>query len=94
MSAVLQEPSPHFTTSVKPKFGVLRFPGSNCDQDAYFVIRDVLGCPAEYVWHQDTGGLAGFDIVLKFPGGFSYGDYLRTGRCPFCADYGRRTYAR
>lgn len=61
----------------KPKFAVIRFPGSNCDQDAYFMVRDVLECPVEYVWHQDTS-LRGFDVVL-LPGGFSYGDYLRTG---------------
>ena len=61
----------------KPKFAVVRFPGSNCDQDAYFVIRDVLECPVEYVWHQETV-LDGFDVVI-LPGGFSYGDYLRTG---------------
>lgn len=61
----------------KPKFAVVRFPGSNCDQDAYFMVRDVLDCPVEYVWHQETS-LQGFDVVL-LPGGFSYGDYLRTG---------------
>ncbi|MCW3055724.1 MAG: phosphoribosylformylglycinamidine synthase subunit [Chthonomonadales bacterium] len=61
----------------KPKFAVIRFPGSNCDQDAYFMVRDVLECPVEYVWHQETS-LQGFDVVI-LPGGFSYGDYLRTG---------------
>jgi len=66
-----------FGVGQKPKFAILRFPGSNCDQDAFYVIRDVVGCPVEYVWHQDTG-LAGFDVIL-IPGGFSYGDYLRTG---------------
>jgi phosphoribosylformylglycinamidine synthase len=60
-----------------PKFAVVRFPGSNCDQDAYHVIKDVLGKPVEYVWHQATS-LKGFDVVI-LPGGFSYGDYLRTG---------------
>jgi phosphoribosylformylglycinamidine synthase len=60
-----------------PRFAVARFPGSNCDQDAYYVIRDVLNCPVEYVWHQDTD-LRGADVVI-LPGGFSYGDYLRTG---------------
>jgi phosphoribosylformylglycinamidine synthase len=64
-------------TGGKPRFAVIRFPGSNCDQDSYFVIRDVLGCPVEYVWHADTS-LTGFDAVV-LPGGFSYGDYLRTG---------------
>src|SRR6185369_10767431 len=59
------------------KFGVIRFPGSNCDQDAFYVIRDVMGKPVEYIWHEDTD-LKGFDCVI-LPGGFSYGDYLRTG---------------
>lgn len=59
------------------KFGVVRFPGSNCDQDAYYVIRDSLGKPVEYVWHEDTS-VKGFDCLI-LPGGFSYGDYLRTG---------------
>jgi len=60
-----------------PKFAVVRFPGSNCDQDAYFVIKDALEKPVEYVWHQETS-LKGFDVVI-LPGGFSYGDYLRPG---------------
>jgi phosphoribosylformylglycinamidine synthase len=55
----------------------VRFPGSNCDQDAYHVVKDVLGRPVDYVWHQDTS-LKGTDVVI-LPGGFSYGDYLRTG---------------
>ncbi len=59
------------------KFAVIRFPGSNCDQDAYYAIKDVLGKPVEYVWHEATS-LKGFDCVI-LPGGFSYGDYLRTG---------------
>lgn len=69
--------APQLSTARRPKFAVIRFPGSNCDQDAFFVIRDVLDCPVEYVWHQETG-LAGYDVVI-LPGGFSYGDYLRTG---------------
>lgn len=77
MSATAVQARPFSTRGVKPKFAVLRFPGSNCDQDAYFVARDVLECPVEYVWHQETH-LNGFDIVVV-PGGFSYGDYLRTG---------------
>ncbi len=64
-------------TGQKPRFAVLRFPGSNCDQDAYHVIKDVIGREVEYVWHQDTS-LKGFDVII-LPGGFSYGDYLRTG---------------
>ena len=59
------------------KFGVLKFPGSNCDQDAYHTVKDVLGQPVEYLWHQDAD-LKGVDCVLV-PGGFSYGDYLRCG---------------
>lgn len=59
------------------KFGVVRFPGSNCDQDAYFVIKDVIGQPVEYIWHQRTD-VKGYDCLI-LPGGFSYGDYLRTG---------------
>jgi len=59
------------------KFGVLRFPGSNCDQDAFHAIQDVLGQPVEYLWHQDHD-LRGVDCVVV-PGGFSYGDYLRCG---------------
>src|SRR5476649_1635044 len=56
---------------------VIRFPGANCDQDAYFSLRDDLGLKAEYVWHEETS-LNGFDAVF-LPGGFSYGDYLRCG---------------
>jgi phosphoribosylformylglycinamidine synthase I len=59
------------------KVAVLRFPGSNCDQDAFHALRDDLGVGAEYVWHEETS-LAGFDAVFV-PGGFSYGDYLRCG---------------
>ncbi|MCX6345637.1 MAG: phosphoribosylformylglycinamidine synthase subunit PurQ [Armatimonadetes bacterium] len=59
------------------KFGVVQFPGSNCDQDAYYAVRDVLKQPVEYIWHQSTD-VSGFDCII-LPGGFSYGDYLRTG---------------
>jgi len=59
------------------KFGVIKFPGANCDQDAYHTLKDVLGQPTEYLWHQDTN-LKGVDCVVV-PGGFSYGDYLRCG---------------
>jgi phosphoribosylformylglycinamidine synthase I len=59
------------------KFGVVVFPGSNCDHDAYHAIGTVLGQPVEFIWHQ-TENLAGFDAIL-LPGGFAYGDYLRTG---------------
>jgi len=59
------------------KFAVVVFPGSNCDIDAYKAIEDVLRQPVEYVW-QDETDLERFDAVF-IPGGFSYGDYLRTG---------------
>ena len=59
------------------KFGVVVFPGSNCDHDAYHVISKVIGQPVDFVWHRDTA-LADYDCVV-LPGGFSYGDYLRTG---------------
>ena len=59
------------------KFAVIQFPGSNCDFDLLWAIRDVMGAEAEFVWH-DEKSLAGFDGVL-IPGGFSYGDYLRCG---------------
>lgn len=59
------------------RVAVLRFPGSNCDQDAFFSLREDLGLGADYVWHEETS-LAGFDAVFV-PGGFSYGDYLRCG---------------
>jgi phosphoribosylformylglycinamidine synthase len=59
------------------RFAVIQFPGSNCDFDLLWAIRDVMGTDAQYVWH-DARSLAGFDGVL-IPGGFSYGDYLRCG---------------
>jgi phosphoribosylformylglycinamidine synthase len=59
------------------KFGIVIFPGSNCDQDCVHVVRDVLGAQAVELWHQDAS-LKGVDAVI-LPGGFSYGDYLRTG---------------
>lgn len=59
------------------KFGVIVFPGSNCDTDVFHALRDVAGQDAEFIWHNDTG-LAGFDAVV-LPGGFAYGDYLRSG---------------
>jgi phosphoribosylformylglycinamidine synthase subunit PurQ / glutaminase len=59
------------------KFGIVTFPGSNCDYDAYRAAVDNLGAEAEYIWHKDHD-LRGSDIVV-LPGGFSYGDYLRAG---------------
>jgi phosphoribosylformylglycinamidine synthase len=59
------------------KFGVVVFPGSNCDHDAYHVISKHVGQPVSFVWHKETD-LAGYDAII-IPGGFSYGDYLRAG---------------
>ena len=59
------------------KFGVLVFPGSNCDADCYNVIQDALQQPVNYIWHQETK-LNECDALI-LPGGFSYGDYLRCG---------------
>ena len=59
------------------KFAIVGFPGSNCDHDAYYAAKHVLGVDAEFVWHKELG-LQGADVVI-LPGGFSYGDYLRTG---------------
>jgi len=59
------------------KFGIVVFPGSNCDHDAYHAAKHVLGQDAEFIWHKDTD-LKGADALI-LPGGFSYGDYLRTG---------------
>jgi phosphoribosylformylglycinamidine synthase I len=59
------------------KFGVLVFPGSNCDHDTFHVISEVAHQPVTFLWH-DSDNLAGVDAVLV-PGGFAYGDYLRTG---------------
>lgn len=59
------------------KFGVVTFPGSNCDYDSYMVVKDQLGKDVEFIWHKDSD-VSGFDCIV-LPGGFSYGDYLRTG---------------
>ncbi len=59
------------------KFGVLVFPGSNCDRDVVLVTRDLLKQPTRMVWHQETD-IGDLDVVI-IPGGFSYGDYLRCG---------------
>jgi phosphoribosylformylglycinamidine synthase I len=59
------------------RFGVVVFPGSNCDEDAYHAATDLFGQQAEYLWHKDTD-LKGADVVI-LPGGFAHGDYLRTG---------------
>lgn len=59
------------------KFGIVTFPGSNCDQDMVYVLQDLLGKEVVSLWHKDTD-LQGVDMVV-LPGGFSYGDYLRSG---------------
>ncbi len=59
------------------KFAVIVFPGSNCDHDAYHAVRHVLGQDAELLWHKETSLKAADAVIL--PGGFSHGDYLRTG---------------
>jgi phosphoribosylformylglycinamidine synthase len=59
------------------RFGIVVFPGSNCDHDAYHAVHHVLGQPAEFLWHKDRD-LKGVDAVI-LPGGFAYGDYLRCG---------------
>ena len=78
------------------RFAIIEFPGSNCDHDAYHAVRHVLGQQAELVWHKDSDLRRADAVVL--PGGFSYGDYLRTGaiaavlagdaRVPSCGDGG------
>jgi len=59
------------------EFGIVVFPGSNCDQDCFYVIKDILNQSVKYIWHKDTR-LDNIDCIV-LPGGFSYGDYLRTG---------------
>jgi phosphoribosylformylglycinamidine synthase I len=61
----------------KAKFGIVVFPGSNCDHDSYYASKKVLGQEAVFLWHKDSD-LQGVDVVI-LPGGFSYGDYLRCG---------------
>ena len=59
------------------RFGVVVFPGSNCDHDAYYACKKILGQDAVFLWHKDDS-MQGVDVVI-LPGGFSYGDYLRCG---------------
>jgi phosphoribosylformylglycinamidine synthase subunit PurQ / glutaminase len=59
------------------KFGIVTFPGSNCDYDAYHAVTEILGEDAVYLWHKGHD-LQGSDVII-LPGGFSYGDYLRSG---------------
>ncbi|MBI5663252.1 MAG: phosphoribosylformylglycinamidine synthase subunit PurQ [Ignavibacterium album] len=62
---------------MKPKFGVVVFPGSNCDYDAYYAIKKILDQDVTFLWHKENNLDEANVIIL--PGGFSYGDYLRTG---------------
>jgi len=62
---------------MKPKFGIIVFPGANCDHDAYYATKKVLGYDAEFIWHKERD-LKNSNVII-LPGGFSYGDYLRTG---------------
>jgi len=59
------------------RFGIVTFPGSNCDYDAFHAVTEILGEEAAYLWHKDHD-LQGSDVIV-LPGGFSYGDYLRVG---------------
>ena len=59
------------------KFGVVVFPGSNCDHDTYHVISKVIGQPVDFIWHK-SDDVSQYDAII-LPGGFSYGDYLRCG---------------
>ena len=59
------------------KFGVVVFPGSNCDHDTYHVISKVIGQPVDFIWHKQAS-VGEYDVVI-LPGGFAHGDYLRTG---------------
>ncbi len=61
----------------KVKFGVIVFPGSNCDHDAHYVANEMMGQEARFIWHKE-GSVGNADVVI-LPGGFSYGDYLRCG---------------
>src|SRR5271155_2445473 len=66
-----------FPGDPRMKFGVVVFPGSNCDHDTHHALGSVLGQPVDFIWHQSED-LAGCDAIV-LPGGFAYGDYLRTG---------------
>ncbi len=65
------------TGNKSPKFGVVVFPGSNCDHDTFYVLKKILNFDVVFLWHKQTD-LDECDIII-LPGGFSYGDYLRTG---------------
>ncbi len=69
--------------ALEMQFGIVVFPGSNCDHDCYYVLDSVLGQRVKFVWHK-SASLDGIDAVI-LPGGFSYGDYLRTGAIARCS---------
>ena len=62
---------------MKKKFAVIVFPGSNCDHDAYFVLKNNFNAEVDFIWHKENN-LSDYDAIL-IPGGFAHGDYLRTG---------------
>jgi phosphoribosylformylglycinamidine synthase len=62
---------------MKMKFGVVVFPGSNCDFDTFYVLNSIFNSQTEFLWHKETD-IKGSDVII-LPGGFSYGDYVRTG---------------
>src|SRR5579862_1516867 len=70
-------PVPLHEVRIAMKFGVIIFPGSNCDHDAYWTIKNVARQPVTFLWHE-SHDLEGCDAIIV-PGGFSFGDYLRTG---------------
>ena len=79
MSAVFRVAEGRRAAYLHPTFmktAIIRFPGSNCDQDCHLALRE-FGAEVDYVWHKDTS-VAGYDFIV-LPGGFSYGDYLRCG---------------
>ena len=62
---------------MSPKFGVVVFPGSNCDHDAFYALKKILNYDSTFLWHKESD-LQGSNVII-LPGGFSYGDYLRSG---------------
>lgn len=66
-----------YIRSMSVRFGIIVFPGSNCDHDAYHVVKHVFGQDARFIWHKETS-VGDLDMIIV-PGGFSYGDYLRSG---------------
>jgi phosphoribosylformylglycinamidine synthase len=75
--AAMNGPMNGVITGARRRFAVVVFPGSNCDHDAYHTLKHVFGQDVRFVWHKDRG-LGDADVVI-LPGGFSYGDYLRSG---------------